>query len=190
MDPSPYEDNYLVHLCFHYVEKYFFFPPLPNILFPSPNHKSSFFFIFKSTDNERRKPQLPPPSAFVWWEMVHESRGGEAGNGAVCRVWKRPWLGNRRGEKQDGGERWHRSQSKDFGRWWAQACMKTRRRNQFSEVQQGTQQGHTRSKAPTTTLHFWKESKGSGKSKGKTRKAEPRDPHRVRALTQDGQGLG
>lgn len=27
MDPSPYEDNYLVHLCFHYVEKYFFSLP-------------------------------------------------------------------------------------------------------------------------------------------------------------------
>lgn len=55
--------------------------------------------------------------------------------------------------------------------------MKTRRCNQSIEIQQGMRQGHTRSKAPDTTLHFGKKSKGSGKSKGNAWEVDPRDPH-------------
>lgn len=61
MDPSPYEDNYLVHLYFHYVEKYFFSLP-PNTLFPIPKHKGPLFFNFQSIGNGRRKSEQPPSS--------------------------------------------------------------------------------------------------------------------------------
>lgn len=44
VDPSPYEDNYLVHLCFHYVEKYFFFLSR-NILFPAQITRVLYFLF-------------------------------------------------------------------------------------------------------------------------------------------------
>lgn len=43
MDPSPYEDNYLVHLCFHYVEKYFFSLP-PQHFISHLKTQGSFIF--------------------------------------------------------------------------------------------------------------------------------------------------
>lgn len=48
MDANPYEDNYLVHLHFHNVEKYIF--PLQYVL-PYPNHKVFFFSFFSERMN-------------------------------------------------------------------------------------------------------------------------------------------
>lgn len=58
MDPSPYEDNYLVHLCFHYIEKYFSSSPHHN-LFPSPNHKGLLVFISHSLVRKAGSPAHP-----------------------------------------------------------------------------------------------------------------------------------
>lgn len=55
MDPSPYEDNYLVHLCFHYVEKYFFSLP-PTFYFPSQNTGVLYFLIFNPLAMEEGNP--------------------------------------------------------------------------------------------------------------------------------------
>lgn len=44
VDPSPYEDNYLVHSCFHYVEKYFFLLS-PKILFPAQITRVLYFLF-------------------------------------------------------------------------------------------------------------------------------------------------
>lgn len=75
MDPSPYEDNYLVHLCFHYIEKYFSSSPRHN-LFPSPNHKGLLVFISHSFGEEGRKPSPPPaPPDGCWSQVLGEWQG-------------------------------------------------------------------------------------------------------------------
>lgn len=105
MDPSPYEDNYLVHLCFHYVEKYFSSPPATFYSLAQIT-RVFYFFIFKSFCSERRKPSLPPPSISVWWKMVPESWGEKAWNRDIWGMWERPWLGKGWGAKWEGGESW------------------------------------------------------------------------------------
>lgn len=89
MDPSPYEDNYLVHLYFHYVEKHFFLSP-PDILFPGSNHKSPLFFLFfKSVGNESSPSSHRLPLLFdgrwsmnpgVDWDWT----GTSVGHGTDC----------------------------------------------------------------------------------------------------------
>lgn len=59
MDPSPYEDNYLVHLYFHYVEKYFFFSPAPTFYFLAQTTRVLYFFFFNFLNLLARKGGSP-----------------------------------------------------------------------------------------------------------------------------------
>lgn len=121
MDPSPYEDNYLVHLCFHYIEKYFSSPSC-HILFSSPHHKGLLAFISQPFGEEGRKPSPPPALSSTPWMLVCECWG----NG---REWG--WLWNMEASTGRGwAERRERvvlspcsCQGKCFNRQWAQSCV-------------------------------------------------------------------
>lgn len=102
MDPSPYEDNYLVHLYFHYVEKYFFSLP-PNTLFPIPKHKGPLFFNFNPLAMEEGNPSNRHP-LFLADGNAPVNPGAER-RGMVMFGGMTPWGGIRQGEKEDGGER-------------------------------------------------------------------------------------
>lgn len=148
MDPSPYEDNYLVHLYFHYVEKYFFSLP-PNTLFPIPKHEGPLFFNFQSIGNGRRKSKQPPSSILGWWKCTRESWSREEGNGDV---WRNDTMG---GASDKVRRRMEETGDTEPGKK-LQWVMGTPR---VEAAQGGIQQGHVRSKAPNIPLYFWKESK-------------------------------
>lgn len=85
MDPSPYEDNYLVHLCFHYVEKSFFFSLPPTFYFPSQNTRVLYFLIFNPLATGEGNPKQPSSPGFLADGNLSLNSGAE-GRGMVMSV--------------------------------------------------------------------------------------------------------
>lgn len=113
MDPSPYEDNYLVHLCFHYVEKYFF-SLCPTFYFLAQITRDLYFLILNPSATKEGSPSYRhPPLLFDGgWSMnpgVERQGTGTCGGCGRDRGWTKD-----QGEKQEGGERCHGSQGKYF----------------------------------------------------------------------------